>query len=91
MSMKKKGSNPKRPGRSTKGVHNPLLPQELQGRRYAIKSFIVQPEITLYDADGKEERRFPARVNLAIYEASMGKTLPEVLKAEGLSMESDKP
>ena len=86
-----KKTNPKRPGRGTKGAHNPLLPQELQGRHYAVRAFVVQPEITLYTADGKEERRFAAQVNLNLFESNFGKSIPEFMEANGLKMEGGAP
>lgn len=71
-------------------AQNPLLPPEAQGRAYRISGFHCQPEIQLFDAKGKEERRFLAPVRISVYEASYGTPLPQILESEGLKMESEK-
>lgn len=86
-----KKTNPKRTNRGTKGAHNKMLPQELQGVRYRVLSFVVQPEIMLYNADGEEDRTIPAQVNIRILQSNFKKTLPEIMAANDLPMEGGKP
>lgn len=83
--MKKK-PNPRRPERGTKGPMNQLLSQADQGKRYRVKAFTIQPEVTLIDADGKEERRYLGPT-LALYEAQFGKTVVEFMASLGLKLE----
>lgn len=91
MSKRKRAASPRRTGRGTKGAMNPLLPQELQGRVYKVRAFTVQPEITLYAEDGKEERRFLAPITIAIYESNFDKPIPSVMEKHGLKMEGGPP
>ena len=64
---------------------NPLLSDADQDRDYVVKAFVLQPEVTILTADGKEERRY-LPLGLSIHEAQMGDTLPGVMEKFGLKM-----
>jgi len=78
----------RRPGRGTKGPTNPLLPQDLQGRKYVVKSFIVQPRIMLLTDDGREENEFLGP-QYGMFEAQMGETLPQFMEKRGVKLRND--
>lgn len=87
--MKSKAKkNGHRPGRGTKGPHNPILPPELQGRSYVVKAFIVTPRITLLDADGKEEVE-ALGPQFGMFESQMGDTIPQFMEKRGVKLRSD--
>ena len=81
----------RRPGRGTKGAHNPMLHDSLQGHRYIVKRFVLVPEVTLLDADGHELKAIESQVNLRIFETMFGKTVREIMETNGLQMEGGKP
>jgi hypothetical protein len=87
--MKRK-PNPNRPGRGTKGEHNPMLPPELQGRKYRVCEFVLQPILLFYDDEGQEDGRRPSQVNLSIAPSSYRRTVPEIMERAGLKMEGGK-
>jgi len=89
--MSKRKPNPKRPGRGTKGVHNPLLRQDMQGRHYRVCEFNVQPVLLFFDADGQEDGRRPAELSLTVPPSAFKKSLPEIIEKAGLAMEGGKP
>jgi len=64
---------------------NPLLSEADQGRAYVVKAFIIQPEVIVLTADGKEERRYLTQ-GLGLYEAQLGDTLPVWMEKLGLKM-----
>jgi len=76
-----------RPGRGTKGEQNPLLSQADQGKAYIVKSFIIQPEITLLDPAGKEERKFLGP-QFAVFEAQLEDTLLKFMERRGVKLKS---
>lgn len=84
--MNRRKVNPKRPGRGTKGAMNPLLGEFDQGRAYRVRSFVLQPEVMLLDANGREDRMIRP-VTLAVREAQFGDTLPAFMEKLGLKME----
>ena len=67
---------------------NPLLSEAEQGRAYVVKSFVIQPEVIILTADGKEERRYLTQ-GLGFYEAQLGDTLPAWMEKLGLKMKQD--
>lgn len=86
--MKSKRVNGSRPGRGTKGPHNALLPPELQGRKYIVKAFIVQPRIMLLTDDGEEENEIPGP-QFGMYQAQLKDTLPQFMEQRGVKLKSD--
>lgn len=80
-----KKSSSRRPGRGSKGLNNPILKPEDQGKKFAVKSFIVQPEITIYDANGLEERKYLGP-QFAMYQAQTGDPVPVFMEKLGVKL-----
>lgn len=86
--MAKAKTNGTRPGRGTKGTHNPLLPADRQGSKYIVKGFIFQPRVTLLDAEGKEENEILGP-QFGVFQSQLSETLPAFLEKRGFKMSSD--
>lgn len=69
---------------------NPLLPAELQGRRYVIKRVMLQPVVTLLTEAGLEEYDGNASVAIKVMEAGFDKTIRQIMTENRLPMESPK-
>jgi len=87
--MKSKASKPGRPLK-LKVASNPLLPPQLQGMRYRVCGFMIQPIIMYYTPTGEEDQEVPAEMKFQMRQSTFKKTLPEILTESGLKMESDK-
>jgi len=86
--VKAKKVNGSRPGRGTKGPHNSLLAPELQGRKYIVKGYIVQPRVMLLTDDGQEDSE-TLGPQFGMYQAQLGLTVPQFMEKRGVKLRSD--
>lgn len=87
MSTKRIKSNAK----SLKPVkpNDPLLPPDLQGRRYKVIGFMVTPELSILTADGLEDKRIWAPVGIQVLRSGFGKSVSDLTVEAKMKMESD--